>query len=272
MKQERILIDFDKEAAEKKIKQIETAYDKLQALYKSLTEIIGGSISKEEFLSVFENYNRFGLLKISDSNLKELFVSKKAPEGKIGGIPFNTDMINLPDISHLKSINITGADTLFLSQGYLSVQDGDIIKAKGYSLRVSDEFKIFAETPEEVERYKLAKNLSDAWNAIAKTLPSDLYYETLREEHLRTVIDSDDKGVFHPAPFYIKYGRVEMQAVPVSSNIHPVPANERKESELSNSYIESLLQDSESDASSNEGNSGSIEYESYVESLLHDGE
>jgi hypothetical protein len=242
MKQERILIDFDKESAEKKIQQIEFARKKLQKIYKSLTEIIGEPISKAEFLSIFDQ-SYSSILIISDSRVKDLFVSKRAPEGKIGGIPVNTDMINLPDISFMKANEITSMDTSLLSQGYLSVENGEIVKAKNYTLRVTEEFKLYAEKPAEIERYRLAKNLSDAWNAVANSLTDPHFYETLREDNMRTVIDSDDVGVFHPSPYYIKTGEAVMQYSGLINGIQ-APASQSK-GDISDSYVESLLQDGE---------------------------
>lgn len=240
MKENKILIDFDKEGAEKKIRRIEAARTNLSRVYKALTEIIGEPATKDEFLSIFEDNITY--TRVTDARIRDLYISKKAPAGMIGGVPINLEMIATPDTSVIRGLPVTIDEKILFFHDYLSIKDGNIVTTNGYSVRATEEFKIYAETPEELKRYHLAKNLAEAWNAVAKTLEDATFYETLRPEHLRTVIDSDNVGIFHPSPYYIKTGKVSEQ---YTGLVRTQQAGAGGSAELSDSYIESLLQDDE---------------------------
>lgn len=205
MKQEKILISFNKNAAESEIQQIERSQAKQSEIYKLLSEIIGEPVTIEEFMSILRIGNTNA--KLLDFKIRELFISKKAPDGMINGIPVNTDIIKAPDTSAIKNIRWSSNEVDMIHREYLSIVDGEIVKAKGYSLRVSENHKVYAETPEEIERYKLASKLAEAMNDIAKTLSNP---NNLLSNSLKAVV-SLDNGVFHPSSFYIKRGKVSWQ-------------------------------------------------------------
>lgn len=210
MKENKILISFEEESATKKMRQITGARSSLSKIYKALTDVIGEPVSKKEFLSIFDE--GLSTARINDSSVRDLFISKKVPEGMIGGVSVNIGMISTPDTTVMKSAHLSVLDKALLANDYLLIESGDIVMAKDVEVRVADEFKIYAETPEEIKRYKLAEKLASAWNNIAETLPESSYFtERLRPEEIRTVVDSEDHGIFKPSPYYVKYGSVSLQ-------------------------------------------------------------
>lgn len=211
---DKILIQFNKVEADKKINILGIVKTQLQAVCDEFTALNPAfSISIDEVSTLFAEVTnpQSSILRPNIEQIKSLILNRLLPGGKLNGLPVNIEkyeeLFLLPNTDNLlNKIRNTHAHAIeFLRANYYALDKaGKILIAPGAEDQINESFKIYCETDEEIERLEKAKVLVSAINGICNLAKNELDFIG----DLEMVVDWDETSQFIVNPDFVKNGVV----------------------------------------------------------------
>ncbi|PKO97171.1 MAG: hypothetical protein CVU12_01410 [Bacteroidetes bacterium HGW-Bacteroidetes-7] len=252
---EKILIHFDKEAAERKAELIHACAGQLNhvlAEFGKLNEKAKIN-SIEELKTFFGNQSGTGLCRPAKDAIKALFIEKLIPGGTINGLPVRSDFIQIPDLSGVfRAVEKCHPQVaLYLNEGDFELKDCLVTVVESVEDRAKEYFSIYAETDAEIQRLEAAKDLILAVNNICNLLPENPYLKSKINllGEFSSIIEIDDNGKFEVNPFFVKQGTVVNPYISESFGTVANNVSAENGNQFCNEYLTNLMKEADFDTS-----------------------
>ena len=209
---EKQLVKYYETEAQRELKSVQIAQKDLQRICDEFAKVTKGKkpLDISELKTMFAP--SYGAPKADTETIKDLVFDRFAPSKMFAGLRIKRDAVELPPTDAIVAAiqNTIKEATGYLAAGYFEIVGGVVQVKDWVEQTVVEEHKVYAETDEELLRFALAKELADTLNKIQEILPPEPVFKSklyFLDGNLDTVVESDDEGVYHPSPYFIKYGR-----------------------------------------------------------------
>ena len=246
---EKIKVSYYGLEAERKINAVKNVQSALQNICDEFSKITKGKkpLKLEELKMMFVEDGYSERSRPNEEVIQNLILDRFVKGNEFGGLQVNREMFQIPSIEAISgAINnsIRGTVT-YISEGYFFMKDGTVKLREGFAEDIKEEFTVWAATPEEIERYRLAEKLSDALNDISAGLPESPFFKTnlMFQGDLEAIVTFNDSGKFLPADTFVKTGKVRpnRSAFIGTPTIQSKPADNKEH----DAYIANLMEETE---------------------------
>ena len=211
--EEKILVKFYESEAAKQINYLKVSLTDLQMIFNEVTKIIKGKdpVTIEELGNmIIPDINNIPPKrpKPNEDYIIEFVRSRIAEDFK--GLPIKKEMIEIPAIDSIVDAILRGNSQLsgFIYSDSFEIKKGKVAIREGVEESIFESFKVYAETPEQIKRYRSVQKLADAMNEVGSYLSINPAFgvKLFIQGQLEYMLEYGEDGNVVPTDYFIKTG------------------------------------------------------------------
>lgn len=211
--EEKILVKFYESEAAKQINYLKVSLTDLQMIFNEVTKIIKGKdpVTIEELGNmIIPDINSIPPKrpKPNEDYIIEFVRSRIAEDFK--GLPIKKEMIEIPAIDGIVDTILRSNSHLpgFIYNGSFEIQKGKVVIRDGVEESIIESFKVYAESPDQIKRFKSVQKLADAMNEIGNYLSVDPAFgvKLFIQGQMEYFLEYDENGDVVPTDYFIETG------------------------------------------------------------------
>lgn len=211
--EEKILVKFYESEAKKQINYLKISLTDLQMILNEVTKVVSGkdtaTIEELANMIISDTYSIPPKRPKPNENYIIEFVRNRIAED-FKGLPIKKEMIEIPAIDSIVDAILRGNSQLsgFIYSDSFEIKKGKVAIREGVEESIFESFKVYAETPEQIKRYRSVQKLADAMNEVGSYLSINPAFgvKLFIQGQLEYMLEYGEDGNVVPTDYFIKTG------------------------------------------------------------------